>query len=231
MTAYDDYLNKRVRVVSTNGTSYTRKRSLPGKTGTVTRICSKRIGVLVDGKRNDASLYGVFWFFAGNLEILETEKESEEMKMEGFKNVAIVNLLEDYGKKDYAFALFDEDMDLLIKGTFGEDEYFRNLVVVNAKGKDNRILGKVKTIMSVEDYGKGVTAQVVGVVNMKAYNARVDEEKRLKELAKKKKEIELALEQEINKRKSIEYYEEMASKYSDNPRLSELVSELKKLGM
>jgi hypothetical protein len=38
------------------------------------------------------------------------------------------------------------------------------------------------------------------------------------------------LEKEINKRKSIEYYEEMAKQYSDNPRLAELVGELRGLG-
>ena len=51
------------------------------------------------------------------------------------------------------------------------------------------------------------------------------------ELAKKKAAIEKELEAEINKRKSIEYYEAMAKEYSDNPKLAELVAELKQLGM
>ena len=84
--------------------------------------------------------------------------------------------------------------------------------------------------MTVEEYNKGVTAQVVGVVNMDGYVARIEEENRLKELAKKKAAIEKELEAEINKRKSVEYYEEMAKKYSDNPKLAELVAELKGLG-
>ena len=50
------------------------------------------------------------------------------------------------------------------------------------------------------------------------------------ELAKKRAAIEAELEKEINKRKSVEYYEEMARKYSDNPRLAELVGELRGLG-
>ena len=104
------------------------------------------------------------------------------------------------------------------------------MVVVSARGKDNRVIGTVKEIMPVEEYGKGVTAQVVGVVNMDGYIARVEEENRLKELAKKKAAIEKELEAEINKRKSVEYYEEMAKKYSDNPKLAELVAELKGLG-
>lgn len=157
---------------------------------------------------------------------LSVEKiESEDINMEGFKNVAIVNLLDDYNKKDYGFALYDNEL-----GMIQTMAHYPAMVVVNARGKDNRVLGIVKEFMPVEEYGKGVTAQVVGVVNMDSYIARVEEENRLKELAKKKAAIEKELEAEINKRKSVEYYEEMAKKYSDNPKLAELVAELKGLG-
>ena len=157
---------------------------------------------------------------------LSVEKiESEDIKMEGFKNVAIVNLLDDYNKKDYGFALYDNEL-----GMINTMAHYPAMVVVNARGKDNRILGTVKEIIPIEEYGKSVTAQVVGVVNMDGYIARVEEENRLKELAKKKAAIEKELEAEINKRKSVEYYEEMAKKYSDNPKLAELVAELKGLG-
>ena len=91
--------------------------------------------------------------------------------------------------------------------------------------------------MSVEDYysieankGRKITAEVVGVVNMDGYIAREAEKVRLVELEKKKAAIEKELEAEINKRKSIEYYEAMAKEYSDNPKLAELVKELKSLG-
>ena len=157
---------------------------------------------------------------------LSVEKiESEDINMEGFKNVAIVNLLDDYSKKDYGFALYDNEL-----GMIQTMAHYPAMVVVNARGKDNRVLGIVKEFMPVEKYGKSVTAQVVGVVNMDGYIARVEEENRLKELAKKKAAIEKELEAEINKRKSVEYYEEMAKKYSDNPKLAELVAELKGLG-
>lgn len=163
----------------------------------------------------------MYWFNRSDLKILENE--SEDIKMEGFKNVAIVNLLDDYSKKDYSFALYDEDLKLITRDN--------QLVVTNARGKDNRILGTVKQVMTVEEYGKGVTAQVVGVVNMDAYITRVEEENRLKEIAKKKAEIEKALDAEIKKRKDAEYYEEMAKKYSDNPLIGQLVAELKGLGV
>ena len=75
-----------------------------------------------------------------------------------------------------------------------------------------------------------LTAEVVGVVNTSSYEAREAEKTRQAELAKKKAAIEKELEAEINKRKSIEYYEAMAKEYSDNPKLAELVAELKQLG-
>ena len=214
---YDDYLDKRVEIISAN-----RKQKYPKllhMIGTVTRTSSGEVGVAIDGIENEASQYGVFWFKRQELRIME------DTNMEGFKNVAIVNLLDDYSKKDYGFALYDNEL-----GMIQTMAHYPAMVVVNARGKDNRILGTVKEIMTVEEYGKSVTAQVVGVVNMDGYIARVEEENRLKELAKKKAAIEKELEAEINKRKSVEYYEEMAKKYSDNPKLAELVAELKGLG-
>lgn len=212
---YDDYLDKRVEIILANRKQKYHK--LLHMVGTVTRTSSGEVGVAVDGIENEASQYGVFWFKRHELRIME------DKNMTGFKNVAIVNLLDDWNKKDYGFALYDEDLKLITREN--------QMVVVNARGKDNRVLGTVKQIMTVEEYDKGVTAQVVGVVNMDAYNARIAEENRLAEIAKKKAEIEKALDAEIKKRKDSEYYERMAKEYSDNPLIVQLVAELKGLGV
>lgn len=226
---YEIYMDKRVLIKYTDKIAY-RKYSLAGKVGTVIKTSGNDIGVLVDGEYNTASAYGAYWFTTDEIKILKNE--SEDIKMEGYKNIAIVNLLEDYNNKDYAFALYDVDFDNLV------DLNCENaLVVVNANGKNNRVLGVVKNILPVEDYyaidanrGRKITAEVVGVVAMNGYIAREEEKVRLAELAKKKAAIEKELEAEINKRKSIEYYEAMAKEYSDNPKLAELVKELKSLG-
>lgn len=100
--------------------------------------------------------------------------------MTGYDLVAIVNLLEDCNKKDYGFALYKEEYELL-RTTNLEN----TLVVVNARSKDRRVLGKVKEILSLKEYGKNPTAQVVGVANMDAYAKRKEEEDyidRIKEL-------------------------------------------------
>ena len=212
---YDDYLDKRVEIILASRKQKYHK--LLHMVGTVTRTSSDEIGVMVDGIENEASKYGVFWFKRHEIRIME------DKNMTGFERVAIVNLLDDYNKKDYGFALYEKDWKLL-KGE-------GHLVVVNARGKHNRILGTVKNIMSVEEYGKNVTAQVVGVVNMDRYYAEIAEENRLAEIAKKKAEIEKALDAEIKKRKDAEYYEKMAKEYSDNPLIVQLVEELKGLGV
>ena len=146
--------------------------------------------------------------------------------MAKFNKVAIVNLVDDYNKKDYGFALYDEDMNEIVKYDTNHPLY----VIVNARGKDNRVLGILKEVKSVEAYGKGVTAQVVGVVNMNAYNARIDEENRQKEIAKQKVSIEKELKSEIDKMNNIALYEKMAKEHPENPRLAELVNALKELG-
>lgn len=88
--------------------------------------------------------------------------------------VAIVNLLEDHNRKDYGFALYKEEYELLRKANLNN-----TLVVVNAKSKDRRVLGKVKVILPLSGYGKKPTAQVIGVVNMEAYSKRKEEEERI----------------------------------------------------
>lgn len=215
------HYNERIKVRHVSTSSY-QKFAIIGMYGVIKKYSSGKYGILLDDIKNPASRYGLFWIKSSELKFIEDE--SEDIKMEGFKNVAIVNLLNDYNKKDYGFALYDNEF-----GMIQAMAHYPVMVVVNARGKDNRVLGTVKEIVTIEEYGKGVTAQVVGVVNMDSYHARIEEENRLKELAKKKAAIEKELETEINKRKSVEYYEEMAKKYSDNPKLAELVTELKGL--
>ena len=222
----DDFVGKYVKIVRSDKITY-RKEGIIGRCGKVERISSGNIGVIIDGMRNDSSSYGVYWFKKNEIKVLD--RESEGLAMKNYDKVAIVNILDDYNKKDYGFALYEHESRLL-----AECELGKTLVVVNPINKDKRTLAVLKDIVPVEEYERThkikITAQVVGVVDMDGYNARVDEEKRLKELAEKKAAIEKELEEEINRRKSVEYYEEMAKRYSDNPKLAKLVAELRNLG-
>ena len=187
-------------------------------------ITSGSIAVQIDGMYNAASSNGLYWFERSELDIVRDE--SEDNKMTGFSKVAIVNLVDDYNQKDYGFALYDEDINEIVKYDTNHPLY----LIVNARGKDNRVLGILKEIKTVEEYGKGVTAQVIGVANMNAYNARIDKENRQKEIAKQKASIEKELKSEIDKMNNIALYEKMAKEHPENPRLTELVNALKELG-
>jgi hypothetical protein len=227
---HDDVFGKRVKIRHTDTKAYL-TYGLIGKCGTIKRVSIKSngtrgsLGVAVDGKENPASSYGLFWFDEN--ELIFIENESEDIVMEGYKYVAFVNLVEDYNKKDYAFALYENDYHII---QLVEAVQSPAMVVVNARSKNNRMLAIVKKVVPIEEYvGTKITAEVVGVVNMNDYVRREAEKVRVAELAKKRAAIEAELEKEINKRKSVEYYEEMARKYSDNPRLAELVGELRGL--
>ena len=220
---YDKYQDQRVKVVYTDKRKY-KEEDIVGQCGQVIKTTGDSIAVQIDGMYNAASSNGLYWFSRSELNIIRDE--SEDNKMTGFSKVAIVNLVDDYNQKDYGFALYDEDINEIVKYDTNHPLY----LIVNARGKDNRVLGILKEIKTVEEYGKGVTAQVVGVVNMNAYNARIDEENRQKEIAKQKASIEKELKSEIDKMNNIALYEKMAKEHPENPRLAELVNALKELG-
>ena len=221
---YDKYQDQRVKVVYTDKRKY-KEEDIVGQCGQVIKTTGDSIAVQIDGMYNAASSNGLYWFSRSELNIIRDE--SEDNKMTGFEHVAIVNLVKDYSKKDYGFALYEDEWNLIV----GKDPSKHPVyVVVNAREKDNRVLGIVKELMTVEEYGKNATAQVVGVVNMDGYNARIDEENRLKEIAKQKASIEKELKSEIDKMNNIALYEKMAKEHPENPRLAELVNALKELG-
>lgn len=212
-----DYEGKRIIVVSSKKAAY---QQLIGKEGEIVRdSSSSSIGVHIDDYYNNSSCNGTYWFKQSEVELIE----NGGLIMEGFNRVAIVNLLDDCSKKDYGFALYESE--------WGKLQGPGELVVVNARGKDNRVLAVMKNVLSVEEYGKNVTAQVVGVVNMEGFNKREKEMQAKVELDKKKKEIESRLRAKIEKLKDAEFYERMAQEYAaKDPELRELVTQLKELG-
>ena len=225
---YEYKMHDRVIIRSTDKDLY-RRIGLIGKEGMVTRPSGSSFGVLIDGIKNEASEYGVFWFTANQLvrtnEITNTETR-KEINMKNFNDVAYVEYTDT--SKKYAFAIFDKELQLL-------KEYGTDLVIVNPLKEGNRVLGKVSSIISLEEFLANssnknirITAQVVGVVDDREYRSRVAEEERLAEMAKKREEIRKKLDEEIERRKTLEFYEKMAKEYKDRG-LTEMVDELKKL--
>lgn len=226
-TDYTELVGKTVQIKRSEKTAYMK---LIGMHGVVERTSGgTTIGVRIDDMNNEASAYGVFWFSRNEIKVLDEERK--DTKMMDFKHVAMVKLNE-YDNKEYAFAIYNDELEKLT------DYPYEATVLVNAGGKGNKSLGTITGVLTVEDFynipknkGINITAEVIGVVDMSGHIRREAEKTRLKELAKKKAAIEKELEAEINKRKSIEYYEAMAKEYADNPKLAELVAELKQLGL
>lgn len=214
----------RVKVILTSKKGY-KNLGIIGMCGEIKSVFCKPyhdsyIGVKIDNMRNNTSGSGLFWFEKDELELIKEFNKEEKIKMLKFNYVAIVNLLEDYNQKDYNFALYDEDY---------REDMEDLLVVVNARGKNERTLGRIKRVVPAIESNKSITAQVVAVIDETAYKARLEKEERLAIIAKKKEAIERELAEEISKKKTIEFYKKAAEEYSDNPKLAELVNELEAL--
>lgn len=195
-----------------------RYKEVIGEIGIIENYGVDSIGVRIEGFYNYASSNGIYWFSSDEIEILE---HLGGIEMEGFNNIAIVNILDDFQKKDYGFALFDTECKKAKVGS---------LVIVNPRSKDNRIIGIIKDIIPKENYAKTVTKEVVGIVDMSGYIAREEETKRKQEQIKKRAEIEKQLKTKVEKLRDLEFYEKMARDYAEkDPELMKLVNELKSL--
>ena len=143
-----------------------------------------------------------------------------------YKHVAIVKLLENYNKKNYGFALYDSEYDLIKD----KSDYAQILAVVNPQRKTNRVLGSIEAIISVEEYGTNVSAEVVGIVDICNYITREAERKVKEENKKKRTVIQKEIQAEINKYNTIQYLEYLTQQHLENERLNELVTQYKELG-
>lgn len=193
-------------------------------TGKVCNVCKGEVGVLINGKYNVCSASGLFWFNTDSIKRDENEIENNNIegefimssRMEKYNYVAIVNLVEDYNQKDYAFALFEAELEKSYDGCY---------VLVNPQNKIT--LGVIKEIMTTEEYGKNVTREVVGVCDMSAYNDRIEARQREVDRQKKEAQLRKELDERISKLKDIEYYNRMAKELADkDPEIANLVSEL-----
>lgn len=124
-------------------------------------------------------------------------------KLEGFSKVAVVK----WGyRMQYHFAIYDD----------GNDYKIGDMVALS----DNNPNAKINEIISVEEarerYKKDITAEVIGKVDVSAYEKRVAQRKKKeelkKELDKRKKEIQKKLDDEYYASKD-NLYAEMLKRY------------------
>lgn len=216
----EKYLNTQVIIKNSDKAGYRRKNVI-GMLGIIEKISGSSLGVRIDGIENEASSYGLFWFSLNELK----KNEGDKITMKKFNYAAVVKLEE--SSKYYYFALHDEDKEKL-------ETYNSNMVIVNPIRSDNRVIGLVKNVITKDEFMENpsnknikITAEVIGVVDCRGYDARIKEKERLEELAKRKVELRKKLDAEIERRKTLEFYERMAQEYSDNVELVSMVEELK----
>lgn len=165
----------------------------------------KKVGIRLNNHTNKASAYGVFWFDADKIEIIESEETSTMLK--GFK-VAGIRFLEGSNTDNiYAYALYDNEIK--------EDD-----VVVVQSGHHG--LGIAKVACIDEDASPNEVQcgrEIIAKVDFSAFNERKEKAAKLakikKEMGKKVKELQ-----------SIALYEMLADK---DPALREMLDEFKAL--
>ena len=124
-------------------------------------------------------------------------------KLEGFSKVAVIKF---GGNYPYHFAIYDD----------GTDYKVGDYVVLSG----NSLNARIDEIISVEEAAKrsskNITAEVIGRIDVSAYEKRVEQrkekEKLKKEMDKRKKEIQKKLDDEYYASKD-ETYAEMLRQY------------------
>lgn len=195
---YVKIINKMMPCPSYNGKYH-------GCKGTITRISGNHIGVTIEGKVNEKSGYGVFWFNANELKNTKEYNNQEEQFMDTNYKPIIVNLIEGSNTNTpYTYAAYED---------YAEGDY----VVVHT-GHHGMTLAKVKALGSNNDkveYGR----EIICKVEMDSYNKR-------KERAKRKAELKGRMEERVKKLREITLYEMMAK---EDPELADMLKEFKEL--
>lgn len=125
-------------------------------------------------------------------------------KLEGYSKVAVIK----YGSCKYCFAIYDD----------GNEYQPRDYVVVSGSSP----AGKIEEIISVDEAAKlnskSITAEVIGKVDISAYEKRVEQRKEKEELKKqldkRRKEIQKRIEDERYAEMD-ETFAEMLRKYEE----------------
>lgn len=166
-------------------------------------LCPGKLGVKIDGLKNQASKYEAYWFSMSDVEIIE----SEEMYMPKEYKTASIQFLNgaNHGTL-YTYALYDDDIAV------------DDLVVVKI-GHHGLALAKVVEInpevAAPVKYGRQIAAKV----DLSAYEARVQRAKRLSKLKQE-------MDAKVKELQTTAIYELLAEK---DPALSAMLAEYKSI--
>lgn len=179
-----------------------------GCEGTVCRFAGSRIGVLLEGKTNDSSIYGAFWFKSEELKFIKKriEETKEEYFMDKNYHPVIINFVSGLNTNvPYIYAAYED---------YAEGDY----IVVHT-GHHGMAIAKVKAIGTEDDkveYGR----EIICKIDMSAYNER-------KARAKRRAELKDMMDSAVKDFQDMTMYEMIAAK---NPEFAKLLEEFKELG-
>lgn len=176
---------------------------------TNTFVSGGTIGVKLEKHTNSASSYGVYWFKQNKLEIIEEiESEDEKIMLENYK-VAGISFLEGTNTKSvYAYALYDENINV--------DD-----IVVVQSGHHGLGIAKVVSINSEEFDAKSVQCgrEIITKVDFTAYEERKSKAEKIKSLKKQ-------MDAKVKELQNQAIYEMLAEK---DPALKTMLDEYKNL--
>lgn len=165
-----------------------------------------KYGIKIDGKKNSASNYGIFWLEPDYFNVVKEESEEHNMaKLTGYNKVAVIK--QGYGV--YHFAIYND----------GFDYQPGDKVLVSSDKQIQTIDEVITPEESTQKFNKNITAEVICKIDTSFYDIRVEDRKRAADV-KQKMDAMIKKMDETNK------YEMYAER---NPELKELLEAYKEL--
>ena len=185
------------------------KNKYTGEIGEIVREYKEMFGVVLNGRTNHKSSYGCFWFKKVQVEqILNSLEDSEDfliMNMTGFKYAKVSFMDNGNSVCSQIYALYDED---IVKGD----------VVVVKTGHHGLAVAKVEEVSETGQTPRN-GREIVCKVDLAAYEARKEKQKRLAEL-------QATMNARVKELQALAVYEMLSEK---DEGMKALLDEFKKL--
>lgn len=180
---------------------------LHGRIGVVENFSNDQCGIRFENAKNEPSSKGLFWFKADDLEILDDGAKDDIENLKGFTKIAVVNMCKESGSRDYAFALYDDEIQS------GDS------VLVTGQAKNKILTVKEVVPADPKNVPADISAEVICKVNLSDYLERVKKRKMAETLREQMREKR----KEIESRKNDDYYA------SADPGYAEMLKKLREL--
>lgn len=198
-----------------------------GQLGTVTSIrevLNDKPDLNTIGVTLDHSLLKLHWYKVEELELLEDSNEMNESNQK--------NQLKDYDRVAYVSIGTGPVIKSRCAVYVGIDVKEGDTVVISPGKNLGMKIARVDSIISADEYVAPypIISEIIDVVDMTDYNARVQRREHEEQVALQKAKIESELKERLAALQTIDMYREMAEKYKDiDPEMARLVNKFDSL--